>query len=104
MNVKTLLFSGLCSAMFPKGGQTRKHCFLEMFRKKTLFPGKGGQTRKHSFLAMFFMQWKTNEETLFRSHVFQRYTQTRKHCFLAMFPEGEQIRKHSFVAMFPEGE
>ena len=29
--------------MFPKGGQTRKHCFLSMFPK-------GGQTRKHCFL------------------------------------------------------
>jgi hypothetical protein len=51
-------------AMFPEGGQTRKHRFLAMFPK-------GGQTRKHCFLAMF-----------------PEGGQTRKHCFLAMFPEG----------------
>jgi hypothetical protein len=33
-------------AMFPEGGQTRKHYFLVMFLK-------GGQTWKHCFLAKF---------------------------------------------------
>ena len=33
-------------AMFPEGGQTRKHCLFAMFPE-------GGQTRKHCFLAMF---------------------------------------------------
>jgi hypothetical protein len=56
--------------MFPKGGQTRKHCFLAVFPE-------GGQTRKHCFLAMF-----------------PEGVQTKKHCFLAMFPEGGQTRKH----------
>jgi hypothetical protein len=60
-------------AMFPKGEQTRKHCFVTMFPKGgqvlTMFP-KGGQTRKQ--------------------------------CFLAIFPKGGQIRKHSSPAMFPK--
>ena len=66
--------------IFPKGGQTRKHCFLAIFPE-------GRQTRKHCFLAMS-----------------PKGGQTRKHCFLVMFPEGGQTRKHcSFLAMFPEG-
>ena len=65
--------------MFPKGGQTRNHCFLAMFPK-------GGQTRKHCFLAMF-----------------PKVGETKKPCFLTMFPEGGQTRKLCFLAMFPEG-
>ena len=57
--------------MFPKGRQTRKHCFLAMFLK-------GGQTRKHCcFLATL-----------------PKGGQTRKHCFLAMFLKGRQTRRH----------
>jgi hypothetical protein len=56
--------------MFPKGGQTRNHCFLAMFPK-------GGETKKPCFLTMF-----------------PEGGQTRKLCFLAMFPEG----RHCFLA------
>ena len=63
--------------MFPKGGQTRRNCFLAMFPE-------GGQTRKHSHVSW---RW-TNEDR----------------CFLAMFPKGGQTRKEYFLATFPEGE
>ena len=48
--------------MFPKGGQTRKHCFLAMFSKGE------PQTRKHCFLAMFSKGGQTKKH-LIPSHV-----------------------------------
>jgi hypothetical protein len=63
-------------AMFPEGGQTRKHCLLAMCLPKVNKPGN-----INCFLAMSL-----------------EGGQTKKHCFLAMFPEGGQTRKHFLLA------
>ena len=49
-------------AMFPEGGQTRKHCFLAMFLD-------GGQTRKHRFLAIFPKRGQTRKHRFNLSHI-----------------------------------
>ena len=79
--------------MFPKGRQTRKHCFLAMFPK-------GGQTRKHCFLAMFPKGGQTRKHCFLA--MFLKGGQTKKRCFLAMFPKGGQTRKQCFQAMYQE--
>jgi hypothetical protein len=87
-------------SMFPKDGQTRKHCFLYPCFPKMDKPG-------NIVSYIHVSQRWTNLETLFPSGLvlamFSKGGQTRKHCFLAMFPIGEQTMKHCFLAIsFPK--
>ena len=120
------LFTHCFLAMFPKGGQTRKHCLhivsWSCFPKVdkpgnivyTLLSSHVSQrwTNQetlftHCFLAMFPKPCFPKVDkpgnivyTLFPGHVSQRWTNQETlftHCFLAMFPEGGQTRKHCFL-------
>ena len=49
------------------------------------------------FIELMDVARLANQETLFPSHVSQRWAETRKHCFLVMFSKGRQTRKHCFL-------
>ena len=55
------------------------------------------------FIELMDVARLANQETLFPSHVSQRWAETRKHCFLVMFSKGGQTRKHCFLVMFSKG-
>ena len=64
--------------------------------QETLFPSQDTLFPSH-----VFQRW-TNKETLCPSNIFRRW-KTRKHCILALFSEGGETREHRSLAMFPMG-